>query len=282
MLNTIIGRISKILKSQKNIKPTYGYRGRYSSWEEAERNSIGYGAPSIAKKVAKAVSAVIANEAAYERDSITFQEPEYSWPVATALLWVASNKKNKLEVLDFGGGLGSSFFQNKPLLAFVGRLDWHIVEQASFVQEGRKLFQNGLLSFHANIEECLSVAKPDIAILSSSLQYISRPYEVLEKISNAHIDVVVFDRTLFGSQADDVITIQYVSPEIFDAVIPVWILNEKHFLAFMQDKYRIFARFGAYKNTAYLDTEGLDFDELGFIMILKGSPYEQVLSGHNK
>lgn len=282
MLNAIIGRISKILKSQKNIKPTYGYRGRYSSWEEAERNSIGYGAPSIAKKVAKAVSTVIANEVAYERDSITFQEPEYSWPVATALLWAASYKKNKLEVLDFGGGLGTSFFQNKALLAFVDRLEWHIVEQASFVQEGRRLFQNGLLSFHANIEECLSVAKPDIAILSSSLQYIPRPYEVLEKITEASIDVVVFDRTLFGSQADDVITIQYVSPEVFDAVIPVWILNETRFLEFMQDKYRVFARFGAYKSTAYLDTEGLDFDEMGFVMILKGSPYEQVLSGHNK
>ena len=282
MLNAIISRISKILKSQKNIKPTYGYRGRYSSWEEAERNSIGYGAPSIAKKIAKAVSAVIANEVAYERDSITFLEPEYSWPVATALLWAASNKKTKLEVVDFGGGLGTSFFQNKPLLAFVDRLDWHIVEQSSFVQEGRKLFQNGLLSFYTNIEECLSAVKPDIAILSSSIQYIQKPYEVLEKIRGASVDIVVFDRTLFSNQADDVITIQHVSPEIFDAAIPVWILNEKRFLEFMQDKYRIFARFGAYKNTAYLDTEGFDFDELGFIMILKGSPYEQALSCLNK
>lgn len=281
MQNEIVGRIFKFLKFQKEIKPIYGYRGRYSSWSEAERNSTGYGNPLIAKKVAKAVAAVIANEVAYERDSITFHEPEYSWPVATALLWVASNKKSKLEVLDFGGGLGTSYFQNRALLAFVDQLNWHVVEQPSLVQEGRKLFQDGLLRFYTNIEECLSAAKLDIAILSSSLQYIAKPYDVLEKIRNADIDLVVFDRTLF-SQSDDVITIQYVSPEIFEAIIPVWILNEQRFLKFMQDKYRVFARFGAYKSSAYQDLEGLNFDELGFIMVLKGSAYDQALSNYNK
>ena len=64
----------------------------------------------------------------YERDSIAFNEREYAFPVATALLWAASVQQNRLRVLDFGGALGTVFVQNRPFLSYLEKLKWLIVE----------------------------------------------------------------------------------------------------------------------------------------------------------
>jgi hypothetical protein len=48
-------------------------------------------------------------EAVYERDSVLFDEIQYSFPVIAALLRVASANKGKLNVLDFGGSEKSHY-----------------------------------------------------------------------------------------------------------------------------------------------------------------------------
>ena len=51
-------------------------------------------------------------ETVYERDSVIFDQIEYSWPVLTGLMCAAAQNSGCLKVLDFGCSLGSSNLEN--------------------------------------------------------------------------------------------------------------------------------------------------------------------------
>jgi len=75
-----------------------------------------------------------------------------------------------LNVLDFGGFLGSSYYKCRGFLTGVKTLRWNIIEQEKFVDCGKEMFENSELSFYYSIEECLESEKPQVALLSSVLQ----------------------------------------------------------------------------------------------------------------
>ena len=111
---------------QKLRKKNWEYSGVYSSWQEAEKNAGGYDAAEILEKVFSATQKVLAGEAVFERDSVLFYQEEYNIPLLKALFQIA-RQKGRLHVLDFGGALGSVFFQNGPLLkAAIKDIEWTV------------------------------------------------------------------------------------------------------------------------------------------------------------
>ena len=71
----------------------------------------------------------------------------------SGLLWIAVRNNGKLNVLDFGGSLGSSYFQNKFFLDNLTDVNWCIVEQPEFVRTGNEYFDDQKTSFFNSIEE---------------------------------------------------------------------------------------------------------------------------------
>jgi putative methyltransferase (TIGR04325 family) len=71
--------------------------------------STGYDSEIILEKTRDALLKVKNGEAAYERDSVLFDEIQYAWPLLTSLMWVAAQAKGILNVLDFGGSLGTTY-----------------------------------------------------------------------------------------------------------------------------------------------------------------------------
>ena len=61
----------------------YGLSGDYRSWGEAMAASTGYDTEIILEKTKTALLKVKNGEAAYERDSVAFDEIQYAWPPAT-------------------------------------------------------------------------------------------------------------------------------------------------------------------------------------------------------
>jgi putative methyltransferase (TIGR04325 family) len=116
----------------------YGYFGEYQSWQEAKSKSDGYDSDIIIEKVKDAALKVRRGEAAFERDSVLFSKVEVAWHVLAYLLWIASLNKNVLNILDFGGSLGTTFYQNRNFLDHV-ELNWAIIEQSKFVEYGKKI-----------------------------------------------------------------------------------------------------------------------------------------------
>src|SRR3989344_6555676 len=182
MKNFLKNIVPPILAKLIKKKPKYGFFGNYKTWQEAQADSIGYDSSVILEKVKNSLLKVKRGEAVYERDSVIFDKVEYSWPVLAGLLWVASQKENSLNVLDFGGSLGSSYFQNLNFLKHLKNLKWNIVEQENFVKCGKEFFENDNLKFFHSVEECLSANEIDVLLASSSIQYLEDPYSFLHKI----------------------------------------------------------------------------------------------------
>jgi putative methyltransferase (TIGR04325 family) len=223
----------------------YGFFGDYQSWEEAKQHSIGYDSDLILQRVKESLCKVKEGTAVYERDSVIFNEIHYSYPVLAALLRVAIEDQGELSVLDFGGSLGSTYFQCKDFLSPVKRLKWNIVEQENFVNCGKLFFEDECLSFFYDIESCLQKENSKVILLSGVVQCLENPYLFLEKLINYNFEYIIFDRTAFLKGDKDRLTIQKVPPNIYPASYPAWFLNLERFLSIFMDKYKLILDFNS-------------------------------------
>lgn len=211
-----------------------GFAGAYPAWEAAVEQASGYDAQLILEKVKSATLQVKAGKAAFERDTKLFDKPQYVYPVLSGLLKVAAMKGGSLRVLDFGGALGSSYFACRSFMGEACQLDWHIVEQAHFSLCGREVIAEAGLNFYDKISE---VPQVDVVLLSSVLQYLEKPYVVLEQLRDLGTQSILIDRTPFYEKNGEKLTIQTVPPEIYPASYPCWLLDEKKVCQILGDKY---------------------------------------------
>lgn len=201
------------------------WAGDYPSWSAALAQCPGYDAAPILESVKAAALKVTRGEAAYERDSVLFDAIEYSWPLLAGLLWIAARNGGRLDLLDFGGGLGTTFQQNRYFLADLAEVNWSIVEQPGFVACGKENFETERLRFYDSIEACLAARPSGTLLLSSTLQYLPDPYPFLEA-AGPRFRFAILDLTPVHGGERDLLTIQTVPPSIHQARYPCWIFSE--------------------------------------------------------
>lgn len=202
------------------------FSGDFSCWSEAERQCTGYSAPVILERTSAALLKVKRGEAVYERDSVLFDKPQYPFPVLSGLLRAGLIGGGRLSVVDFGGSLGSSYFQCRRFLRAAGVVEWSVIEQPAYVRCGREQFADGELRFYETIEECLARHQPDVLLLSGVLQYLPDPYGALDRLLSHRLRHVIMDRTPFLESDRDRITIQTVPEWIYPATYPAWFFSE--------------------------------------------------------
>ena len=245
------------------------YRGDYRDWNLALRDSGGYNQDAIIEKVAEAALKVKNGEAVFERDSVVFDKIEYSWPVLAGLMRVAAMNKGRLHVLDFGGALGTHYFQNKKMLQGLKELSWNIVEQERFVQIGQERFQDDILRFHLSIEDCLKQKSVNVVLLSSVLQYLEEPYSIVENICNRDIPCVILDRFSIIERERDHVSIQTVPPQIYKAQYPCRFFSPDKLVNIFSKKYHLVESFDcSIPNKTYVDGKYLAWDK-GYIFELQ-------------
>ncbi len=205
------------------------FEGDFSSWAEAEKAAGGYDSPAILERVREAALKVKRGEAVFERDSVCFYHEEYRWPALACLLWIAAGNEGRLRVLDFGGSLGSFWFQHRKFLQELREVRWGVVEQPHYVECGRREFQDEVLSFYETVEECLREGQVDVIFLSSVLQYLPEPYAWLEQLANTGVRWLLLDRTPFIDRGRDRLTVQRVPSSIYPASYPAWLFSRKRF-----------------------------------------------------
>lgn len=240
----------------------YGWSGNFETWAEAKSQSSGYDLPSILEKVKDSTFRVKNGIVPYERDSVIFDKVHYSYPLLSCLMWAAAKNKGKLNILDFGGSLGSTYYQNKCFLDSLDSVKWNIVEQPEFVKIGRESFSDEIIHFYTSIEDCLNENKIDIVLFSSVLQYTESPYALLNEIKTRRIKHILIDRTPF-IKGRDRITIQKVHPKIYKASYPCWFFNEAKFIDFFSTDYEMIVEFDS------LDVANIVSEFKGFLFILK-------------
>ena len=168
-------QIDKIFRGH----PSWYFKGEYQNWDEARAASSGYDDQVILNKVLTAILKVKSGEVACERDSVTFDTVQYSWPLLANLMWVAAKNNGALSVLDFGGALGSTYYQNKKYLDTIPILHWNIVEQKNYVEAGKDKIASKSLRFYETINQCAAENKINVAIFSGVLDFLEDPYLIL-------------------------------------------------------------------------------------------------------
>jgi len=236
----------------------YGWKGDFRTWQDARDASTGYDTDDILLSVKKSLLKVKNGEAIYERDSVIFDEIQYSWPLLSGILFSSINSGN-ISVLDFGGSLGSTYFQNKKFLDLIEDVSWCVVEQNNFVKVGREEFEDDRLKFFYSVDECLGMVHPNTLLLSSVMQYIEKPYEVLTDILKYNFEYIVIDRTLFNVDDVEQIKLQIVPPNIYEASYPCWFFSQSGFINFLVSKgYILIDKFDSN------DLESADCKIMGF------------------
>ena len=224
----------------------YGWSGDYLSWAEVVEKTEGYHKEEILNKTKEAGLKVKNGLAVYERDSVLFDKKEYPFSLITFLLHSANLRKRPLHVLDFGGALGSTYYQVREFLGEGVCASWNVVEQAHYVSCGKEHFADDRLMFYENVEACLEDKKIDFVLLSGSVQYLEKPHEFLKQLTSYNFEFLLFDRTAFHYGAGDRLTLQLVPPEIYTASYPSWFFNEENFLKHFSNNYTLIADFDPY------------------------------------
>ena len=221
------------------------FSGSYSSWQAAYKATSGYDVNIILERVKAASLKVKQGEAVYERDSVIFDRVHYSFPVLAGLLRVAVEHQGYLSVLDFGGSLGSSYYQCRDFLSGVNSLRWSIVEQPHFVSCGQEFFEDEILKFYNNIDDCIKCESPQVILLSGVIQCLEYPYDFLKNLMNYQFSHILIDRTAFVESGSDRLTIQQVPESIYPASYPAWFLDQQKFMRIFQDSYELICEFDA-------------------------------------
>lgn len=233
-------------------KPRAGgqlWSGDYTSWQEAQVHCTGYESNLILQKCKSALLKVKNGEAVYERDSILFDEIQYSWGLLAALEKAALENDGRLCVLDFGGSLGSTYCQNRDFLSSVKELQWCIVEQPHFVDCGKENFENEQLKFYHSIESCLAVHKPNAVVLSSVLQYLENPDEIINKILKLNVPYLILDRLSLSNEKRDILTVQNVPAQYYESKLGHWFFSYDKLISKFSDRYELVASSPSYADS---------------------------------
>ncbi len=193
------------------------------SWDQAIEGSVGYSDPEITMRVDSATRTILAGNAAFERDGFIFTEPDIRWPVLAGLLG-AHARDGYLRVVDFGGALGSVYWQHRANLAGLN-VAWAVVEQESFVNCGRDLPTNEV-SFLTDLDLAMSTISPNVILFSSVLQYIADPFALLSKVIQETQATIIIDRTPISTSPTNIPVIQRVPAHIYTGSYPAWIISQ--------------------------------------------------------
>jgi len=254
------------LKKKRAEKKDIQFQETRLSWDDAHKETVeGYSAENILIKCRDSLLKVKNSEYPYERDSVLFTEKEIFYPLLASLLHISLENNNRLNIIDFGGSLGSTYYQNKDILKQIGiSINWNIIEQESFVKCGKEYFANDELHFFNNIDELTDKENISVCLLSSVLPYLKEPYAIIDTIEHHKIKYVIIDRTFFlENEIEDVLTIQNVPPEIYDASYPAWFFSLDKFISYINKYYHIVFKWQA------LDQHQLDNHKtvgLGFLL----------------
>ena len=178
------------------FKKRLNLKGNYKNYSEALKNSNGYNESIILNKVKDAIIKVLEGKNIWERDGSIFPDPQPKLEIINIIKKI-SNKN--LSIIDFGGGLGTLYVNNKKLFKSIKK--YYIIEQDSFVETGNKIsrkynlplkFLNSIKSIDFN---------PDLIIFSSVLQYIPNLEEVLIEANKLAPKIILIDRTCYTSNS---------------------------------------------------------------------------------
>lgn len=248
MLKNELGFLGQIVTFYENNKctpfyllydqkmPALRFFGDYKDWNSAYNECQGYESANILNTVADAINRVIQGDAEWERDGCLFYEQKYVYRICAAILRCAIQNENRgVRILDVGGALGSTYFQNRKYLTDIKNLEYVIAEQENFAKYGHQKIENEVLKFINSEDNWEEYGRFDIVLLSGSLPCISQYEEILLKTLKIHPKYIIIDRTMVGDRMR--ICREIVPEHIYKGSYPIRIFSENQINNFFKSDY---------------------------------------------
>ena len=193
----------------------------------------GYDDPSITEKALSSILETKDQSDRFERDSSIIEgTPDFAF---NSLRWIKCFAEgNKIDLVDFGGSLGSSFFQLKPFLDNYS-VKWNVIEQEHVAAVGKSKLENDQLKFFSNIQNIPVTSSISTFFSSGAIQYLQDPYKGLDDLNLGRFNYLIFDRLSVLESDKDRLTIQVVPKKRYKAIYPCWFLSKKKFLNYLID-----------------------------------------------
>lgn len=98
----------------------------------------------------------------------------YTESLLPVIAAIVKGRNKQVKVLDFGGGLGFSFYQTRQALATKENFDLHVVDIEEVCVAGKRLFlDEPQIKFHSSLTD-IQTERFDVVHIGSSLQYIEQ------------------------------------------------------------------------------------------------------------
>jgi putative methyltransferase (TIGR04325 family) len=216
----------------------------YTTWQSAEKVCKRYDDADVVKTFTDAALAIGNGDGVYDRDGKVHASFSENAHLIAALRHV-SNTQGQLQVLDFGGALGSMYRQHRWSLDKFSNFTWCVVDQERFVETGRRLFTSNKLKFEPTIPQAVATYQPNIAVMSNILQRIENPFDVLNEMAKSNITYLFIDRTPVITASNNRITRVTLPALKEEGCFPTWHFSEAEFKQALQSKYRIINEFNS-------------------------------------
>ena len=226
------------------------FEGDYAEWAAARAASAGYNDAAVLQRTLAAARAVRSGRAAWERDGVTFAEPAVHAPLLATLRVIAAAEGGRLDLVDFGGALGSTWWQHRAALADLKEVRWRVVEQPAVAAAGRREFADAILSFHDSLDDAVAGAAPAAILLSSVLPYVEAPHALMADLLRHGFRFLVIDRTPFVVRGRERLVVQRTPPSAGGGSYPCRLFDRRSLLAPLERDYRLVREWPGFEDVA--------------------------------
>ena len=240
-------------------------------WRSADDRAHGWNHPSIAARqrhLWTIYSELIRGTGPlafrfYTKDAITpNDEGAHNFFMTFAyVLARAAHHRDRLTVLDWGGGIGYYALIAQRLLPEVG-LDYVIKELAGLAELGRELMP--WVRFEVDELVCLS-RRYDLVMASSSIHYEQDWQAVLTRLANAARDWLFVTRVPIIRRARSFVVVQRPHDYGYETEYISWILNRNEFLEHVEGLGLTLEREFIAGGRAKIDNAPEESETLGFL-----------------
>ncbi|MBL8202087.1 MAG: methyltransferase, TIGR04325 family [Chromatiales bacterium] len=221
-------RLVRGVLARLGARPHSRFSGAYPDWETARRDSDGWDSPAVLDKVRAGVLDVLQGRSAYERDGTSFA----ALPRADTLRRLLSRLATADSwIIDFGGGLGGTWINNRDILPPGVRFT--VIEQPSFCEAGRRIAaDHGLpVQFSTSVEALGEQGKPDVVIFSGVLSYVEDWERIVAAVLRLEPANIVVDRQILTAEDGYVCTQRVTGYYARPVSYPLRVFNEERFVA---------------------------------------------------
>lgn len=216
------------------------WSGNYPDWETAVRSCRTISLEGQRRAYERALAEVLAGHALFERDSLLQHRPLTCWPLMLALRDLEACGISPPTVLDYGGGLGSVYFQHRDWWSADRPVTWNVVELPEVAASGQRLIQDPQLNFFDSLEETVQQQPPDLIVAAGVISMVPDPVALLDMFASLGARWVFLDRIpITHRQGQNLITRQVVPRWIYESESPFWFFDESWWLHALASRFEI-------------------------------------------